>query len=613
MQTALPFLELRLYFRDREPQKPFSVTVEELAGIWHCTPRYVKLIVRALCEQGWIDWQPGRGRGNKSKLTFVLDSEDLLLEEVRRRTEQGEVHEAMELMNRFGGPAVKDRFMDWISEGIGFSTEGVSESPLETLCMPVFRSITTLDPGLVYYAFDCHMARQLFNTLVEYDEQLQRVIPCIAHSWESSPDAREWTFYLRKNVLFHHGRELNAEDVMFTLNRLRNEPDRYDSGWMFRDIERMDAPDRKTVVIRLREPNYLFLRFLCTIAAAIVPEDIVSRDEAGFARMPAGTGPFKVVYRNEGKCVLEAFPDHFRGRAHLDRVEVLIFPPEESGRLKEPDWTSIMTSHGETSGAGREALVNGGGGWRSMETLLNCSSMLVFNQRTSGPHNHPLFREALHHIIEREALIADLKGERLCPAHGFHPQADMRQRAEDGYPVKGRSEIKTLLEQSGYAGEILELVTYSYHEEDARWIQERARSFGVAIKILVRTPEEWSDRASLERYHCQLYGIVLGGDEVRELEVYLQNNYFAALWDHATEEVIRRETAAILREPGEAERRARFAHLEQWVSQTRAILFLVHKTTNTAFHQSVRGVKINSYGWVDFYHIWFNTRAAVST
>ncbi|MCY9590356.1 SgrR family transcriptional regulator [Paenibacillus chitinolyticus] len=613
MQTVLPFLELRLFFRDREPQKPFPVTVDELAGIWHCTPRYVKLIVRALCEQGWIDWQPGRGRGNKSKLTLVLDSDELLLEEVRRRTEQGEVHEAMELMNRFGGPAVKDRFMDWISEGIGFSTAGVPDFPQETLCMPVFRSITTLDPGLVYYAFDCHMARQLFNTLVEYDEEQRHVIPCIAHSWESSEDAREWTFYLRKNVLFHHGRELTAEDVMFTLNRLRHDPGRYDSGWMFRDIEQMDAPDRKTVVIRLREPNYLFLKFLCTIAAAIVPEDVVRRDEAAFAEMPVGTGPFRVECRNQGRCVLEAFPAHFRGRAHLDRVEVLIFPPEESGRLKEPDWTSIMTSHGETSGARREALVSGEGGWRNMETIFNCSSMLVFNQRKKGPHNHPLFREALHHIIDREALIADLKGERLCPAQGFHPQEDMGKRAGTYYPVKRRFEIETLLEQSGYAGEVLELVTYSHHEEDACWIQARARTFGVYIEIRVRNAEEWSDRASLQRYDCQLYGIVLGGDEVRELEVYLQNNFFAALWDSATEEVVRRETAAILREPVEAARKERFAGLERWVRQTHAVMFLVHKTTNTAFHQSVRGVKINSYGWVDFYHIWFNTGAAVST
>ncbi|MEC0249223.1 ABC transporter substrate-binding protein [Paenibacillus chitinolyticus] len=609
MQTVLPFLELRLFFRGREPQKPFPVTVDELAGIWHCTPRYVKLIVRTLCEQGWIDWQPGRGRGNKSKLTLVLDSDELLLEEVRRRTEQGEVHEAMELMNRFGGPAVKDRFMDWISEGIGFSTAGVPDSPQETLCMPVFRSITTLDPGLVYYAFDCHMARQLFNTLVEYDEELQTVIPCIAHSWESSADAREWTFYLRKNILFHHGRELTAEDVMFTLNRLRHDPGRYDSGWMFRDIERMDAPDRKTVVIRLREPNYLFLRFLCTIAAAIVPEDVARRDEAAFGEMPVGTGPFRVVCRNEGRCVLEAFPAHFRGRAHLDRVEVLIFPREESGRLKEPDWTSIMTSHGETSGARREALVSGGRGWRNMETMFSCSSMLVFNQRKNGPHNHPLFREAFHHILDREALIADLKGERLCPAGGFHPQEDMGKTEGAFYPVKSRSEIMALLEKSGYAGEVLELVTYSYHEEDARWIQERARTFGVCIEIRVRNAEEWSDRASLQRYDCQLYGIVLGGDEVRELEVYLQNNFFAALWDSATEEVVRRETAAILREPVEAARRERFAGLERWIRETHAILFLVHKTTNTAFHQSVRGVKINSYGWVDFYHIWFNKGA----
>lgn len=49
-------------------------------------------------------------------------------------------------------------------------------------------------------------------------------------------------------------------------------------------------------------------------------------------RMPVGTGPFRVTRHGEGALTLEAFPDYFRGRAHLDRVELLYVPSE----LRDP-------------------------------------------------------------------------------------------------------------------------------------------------------------------------------------------------------------------------------------------------------------------------------------
>ncbi|WP_426445861.1 ABC transporter substrate-binding protein [Paenibacillus sp. S-38] len=609
MQTVLPYLELRRTFREQDTGAPFPVTVDRLAGIWHCTPRYVKAIVRTLSEQGWIVWQPGRGRGHSSTLTLRMDADDLLLQEVRRRMEQGEVQEAMELLNRFGGPVVKDRFLDWMSEGIGFSTQQASDTVQETLRLPVYRSITTLDPGLVYYAFDCHLARQVFHTLVEYDDLQGKVLPCIAHSWESRCGAAEWIFHLRKGVLFHHGRELTADDVLYSLNRLRKDPARFAGGWRFQGISHLEALDRKTVRIRLREPNHLLLRFLSTIPAAIVPADVVERDEAGFARVPVGTGPFRVVSRSEGRCVLEAFPAHFRGRAHLDRVELLILAGLAAGRLKEPDWTSIMTSHGETSSAPREALVSGNRDWNSVETRFTCCSLLVFNQAKPGPHRHPAFRKALHLMLDREALIAELGGDRLCPARGFHPMPSgygQPSSAQNALPRSPNPDIAALLQQSGCQDEPLKLVSNPYHEEDARWMARRAASYGVRVEVTVRSTAEWGDADFPVAYDCQLYGVVLGGDEVRELELYLQPNFFAALWDPETAEAVRQEADEIFREAAEDRRRERLAKLEERIRETHAVLFLVHKSTNTAYHQSVRGVRVNSYGWVDFDRIWFH-------
>ncbi|GAH72944.1 unnamed protein product, partial [marine sediment metagenome] len=63
------------------------------------------------------------------------------------------------------------------------------------------------------------ISEQLFDGLVRLDKNLN-IVPHLAEYWEISPDGIKYTFYLRKGIKFHHGAELSAEDVKFSLERL---------------------------------------------------------------------------------------------------------------------------------------------------------------------------------------------------------------------------------------------------------------------------------------------------------------------------------------------------------------------------------------------------------
>jgi peptide/nickel transport system substrate-binding protein len=65
------------------------------------------------------------------------------------------------------------------------------------------------------------MLRGVYDSLVWTDETLAAKQE-LAVSWEASPDATVWTFKLRKGVKFHHGRELDADDVVFSFTRILN-------------------------------------------------------------------------------------------------------------------------------------------------------------------------------------------------------------------------------------------------------------------------------------------------------------------------------------------------------------------------------------------------------
>ena len=610
MQPVLHYLELRAFFHRHPLRTRFPVTVEKLADIWHCTPRYVKQLVRKLNELGWIEWQAGRGRGHTSAIAFLLDADDILLAEVKGKVEQGDVKGGVELMERFGANEVKGRFMKWLSDGMGFSTKKVSDRLQDTLRFPVYRSIYTLDPGMVYYAFDSHLVGQLFNTLVEYDRTARAVVPCIAHFWESNQQATEWTFHLKKGVTFHHGRELRSQDVVFSLDRLRRNPDRFRSSWMYRDIELVEAVDQKTVRIVLREPNHLFLQFLADIHASILPEEMVRKDETAFAKNPVGTGPFQLVRHDAGVCVLEAFPLHFRGRPQLDRVEVLMLPDMEPGSLREPDWNSVMPSHGNDSRvrADQEALLAEKGEWFGVEAPYCCCSLLVFNQWKSGPQNHPAFREALDHILDRRRMIADLKGDLLYPAKGFRPHPPPADCTAE--PACSRSAIEALLKESGYRGERFRLTSNSYHETEAVWIAERCRMFGIDMEVHVSNDSLYM----VDHLHdARLFGGVFSDDEICELELYTQPDYALPAYDSQLTETVLRTAKAVRQEPLYEERQKTLAHLEELIRQTRSVLFLAYKKNSTTYHKSIRGVTINGYGWLDFDKIWFHPQLSGRT
>ncbi|MNB84147.1 HTH-type transcriptional regulator SgrR [compost metagenome] len=611
LTAALHYLELRCAAKEHEEGQPFPVTVERLAGIWHCTPRYAKQIIRTLSGIGWISWKAGLGRGNFSSLALLADADAILLQEVKLKMEQGCVQDALELMNRFGGHAAKEQFREWMSRRIGFSTQVVQEAAQDTLRFPVYRQIFTLDPGEVYYAFDCHMAGQLFNTLVEYNQANRRIEPCIAHSWEKSDDNREWTFHLRKGVMFHHGKELNARDVLFSLNRLRLQPELFKGAWMFQDVNEMEALDAQTVRIRLREPNYLFLRILCTIPASIIPAATEGYSEKDFAIRPSGTGPFRIERHGEGICVLEAFAQHFRGRPQLDRVEILILPGLEGERFPEPDWSSVMSSHGDASNRYQKVLKEGGAEWMDLETGFSCCNLLVFNQSKKGPQNHPYFRKALDLLINRNRMIDELGEDRLYPAFGFRYLPGERAEAAGKSPSPDPIVIRELLNASGYSDEMLRLHVNSFHCRDALWIQEQAGTFGIRVEVeVIDRLEDEENREQTLKHDVRLFGSVLGEDEVSEIQMYLQKNYLGSAFDEETAMAVQRKVTAVFREPEESKRQKILAELEALMRETNAVLFLVHKKNNTSHHRTVRGVSINAYGWLEFHKIWFQPHGA---
>ncbi|UUZ93151.1 ABC transporter substrate-binding protein [Paenibacillus sp. P25] len=388
----------------REDQ-PAEVTIAELTLLWNCSDRNVKMILKKMEACGWIEWRPGRGRGHASRLRCLAEAEAILLGHAQEFVQKGQLQEALSLLDRFGqGQDAKAQFMDWLSAYFGYSSEQKTAERKETLRLPVFRTVPRLDPAITFYALEAHLVKQIYNTLVTFHPRFQTIEPQLAHYWEMSPDGLEWKFYLRRGVMFHHGREMTAQDVAFTFERLMDRERKLPQSWLFEQLVEVRVLDTWVIRFRLSRPNHLFLRYLCFPASCILPSDrpvAGSFDPAGRKSPPSGTGPFSLIEWNESRVVLEAHKAYFEGRPHLDRVELTIVPEEEQSRLKAPVLDQVLCIHGG-------GPLPEGAGYEAIQLINDGCTMMTYNLKKAGPQQDVRFRNALHHLVDRKTMVETL-------------------------------------------------------------------------------------------------------------------------------------------------------------------------------------------------------------
>jgi peptide/nickel transport system substrate-binding protein len=156
--------------------------------------------------------------------------------------------------------------------------------------------------------------------------------PSLAESWSEARDHLSYTFALRKNVKFHDGSPLTAEDVKFSFERYKGA-----SATLLKEkVKEVQILGPSQVRFVLKEPWPDFLLFYGTTASGagwIVPKHYVEKvGEDGFKKAPIGAGPYKVVSFTPGvELVLEAFDGYWRKAPAVKRL-VMRSMPEETTR-----------------------------------------------------------------------------------------------------------------------------------------------------------------------------------------------------------------------------------------------------------------------------------------
>jgi len=387
-----------------------------------------------------------------------------------------------------------------------------------TAVMLIESSPLNLDPRIGTDAQSERIGELMFEGLVRRDESFE-LKPRLAESWEV-PDPLTYIFHLRHDVHFHSGRPMTSADVKWTLDSLLSGKLRSAKSSAYRYVDRVEAPDDFTVILRLKEPFAALLWNLSDGALGVVPNGAGEE----LAKHPIGTGPFCFVSETpDREVVIERYEQYWGKRAGLARVRFNVVPDATTRALelrKGSADVEINALSGDTIQALQrmpQLVVEHAPGTSYQYFAMNLRDPILKNV---------LVRQALAYAIDRETLIHYLWHDMARPANSVLPPQHWAYDAKAKNYSYDPAMARKLLDEAGYHagadGVRFHLVMKTSTDETTRLLcavlQQQMREVGIALDI--RSYEFATFYADVVKGAFQVYSLRWVGGSNQDPDVF---------------------------------------------------------------------------------------------
>ncbi|WP_046744794.1 ABC transporter substrate-binding protein [Kordia zhangzhouensis] len=371
-------------------------------------------------------------------------------------------------------------------------------------------NITSLDPAFAKDQRNIWAVHQLFNGLVEMDENLN-VIPSIAKSWKVSEDALTYTFTLRNDVYFHEHalfgekktRTVNAYDFEYSFGRILDDKLASSGRWIFKSVESFNAIDTTTFQIRLKQPFPAFLSLLTMKYCSVVPKEIVTHYGNDFRANPIGTGPFQFkIWEENTKLVFRKNPHYFEKDdngirlPYLEAIAITFLPDKQSEFLQfvqgnldflnslDPSYQDeILNASGRLQEKYRNdfQMISG--------PYLNTEYLGIYMGDSTNVSSHHLLRKAMNYSFDRQKMITYLRSGIGTPAtHGFIPKGLPGFANIQGFeyqPEKAKDLVVQYKKETGNLTPEVAITTNGQYLNFCEYIQRELEKIGIKASVNV--------------------------------------------------------------------------------------------------------------------------------
>jgi peptide/nickel transport system substrate-binding protein len=413
-----------------------------------------------------------------------------------------------------GAPALEDG----VTSGLVNVQDDVEAQDGGTLTMGMFAPVRSLDPTVITgsgTAGGIELAA-IYDVLMRYDRETGEFVPQLAESLTSNDDATEWTLKLRPDVTFTDGTPLDADAVVFNLQRhvdAKNRTAGLLAGTTF------TATDPQTVTFTLAEGWTGFPWMLSWTAGYIASPTAITADPEGWASDPVAAGPF-TVGRFAPNEVLEvnANEDYWNGRPHLDTVRFSHLQGDEPKRqaLESGDFQAAFIRQPEPV---RDLIDAGYPGYL---VLNNSGEIILLNNglrgQTDRPTADPRVRLAVRHAVDSEQY-----NERGYNGKGFPTYSIMgpssQWATQSGLTLDPAEAQRLVTEVKGEGWDgTMSIITTVGSEDRALDVQAKLNSVGMDVEMdVVPTVSDMLNRVFVDAN----YDMILWGMSVDDTEPWV--------------------------------------------------------------------------------------------
>ena len=366
------------------------------------------------------------------------------------------------------------------------------------------KNINSLDPIFAKDIANIQAVNQLFNGLVEMDNQLN-VVPSIAKSWEISENGKIYSFKIDTTVKFHphpklKKRNVTAYDFEYSFNRLLDPKNASPGRWVFDKVNTFKAKNDSIFEIELKFPFNAFLGILTMKYCSVVPKDIVEYYKEDFRSNPIGTGPFKFKRWEENiKLVLRKNNDYFQKDVngsqlpYLEAVSVTFLPEKQSEFLQlvkgKVDFISGLDN------SYKDEIINGYGELNEdyenkinmlRGPYLNTEYLAFFMESEKNEIKSDLIRKAVNIGFDKGKMIKFLRNGVGIPANaGFIPvglPGYKKNNINKYNPELAKNYVERFKEKFNMSPS-LKLTTSSNYLDFCEFIQKELEKLGIEIII----------------------------------------------------------------------------------------------------------------------------------
>ena len=379
--------------------------------------------------------------------------------------------------------------------------------------------ITSLDPAFAKNQSIMWAVHQLYNTLVEVDENMQ-MKPSLAKSWDISADNLNFIFHLRTDVYFHDdpafvnnkSRLLTATDVAYSFSRIMDKNTASPGAWIFNNrvdtLQPFTALNDSTFQLKLTRPFQPILGILSMQYCSVVAKETVEKYGSNFRSHPVGTGPFAFVAWEEGQALVLKKNKHYfekdsSGYAlpYIDGIKVSFFDSKATEFLEFQQNRLDFINDIEASFKD-EILTKTGNlkkGWEGKLLLqkhpyLNIEYLgILVDSNNALVKQSPLrlqkIRQAINYGFDRKKMMLYLRNSIGTAAEsGFVPTG---LPSFDSNLVKGyhydAAKAKQLLAEAGFPnGEnlpVIKLLTIPVYADLAGYIANELLQAGIKVQV----------------------------------------------------------------------------------------------------------------------------------